>query len=538
MSALRSPQEIVAGASPVPLLFQATKSQMGHSECAAGAVGLLQTTRNLNELAAFEILHLRTLNPHVESAIAFDAKGSGHGVVAANRTPAALPCSLTQDPADESALWNAGVSAFAFQGTNAFSLIGRAPTSTTEVESGTPKLLWDMQRFSIFPEFLPFASEFLGCTEDDELVVEVALHTATIQSLDHQVSGKALFPGAGYMEVASEVLHMLTSSAQPPSEHYALLTNATIPAPLVIDDTVRDGYLRFHVSLDIVEGSISISSGDVVHFRATIEAVPMADVTPDLRTRSVMSALVQDTGDLVEGPVLQSAFATFAPPLASASSYLCDPAISDGALQLGAVAHRVTSDTARLLVPAEVGAVLIQQQAVGSAGELWTGVSVAPQGTGIVGDFKVAGLGTTACIIERLQAKPMRTAAANKALRATDFLFELEPVVDNAAGHSTTKVHGESVAMTEIATSLEAFRELRRVDSIRAQGTLTKAIFLLRTPSSFLFSPSLHTLYTARKPHAKHRLRGPRSHGWGNSRSGACILRRGGDDYCRCCPDR
>lgn len=54
----------IAGA---PLELAAAKTSLAHTEPAAGAVGLARLTRRLRQLGAGTFVHLRSLNPYVES---------------------------------------------------------------------------------------------------------------------------------------------------------------------------------------------------------------------------------------------------------------------------------------------------------------------------------------------------------------------------------------------------------------------------------------------------------------------------------------
>lgn len=155
-----------AGAHPITL--SAAKSALGHTETAAGAVGILQATGRLAGHTHPELLHLRSLNPYVASTLASSAKASaswmarsGHpvnessgirqvdgvrrsggsgrfglhcGFVAA-RQPQPMMEHLSESQVEATGetagLGAVGISAFAFQGTNAHVLLS-ATTSVDE----------------------------------------------------------------------------------------------------------------------------------------------------------------------------------------------------------------------------------------------------------------------------------------------------------------------------------------------------------------------------------------------------------------------
>ena len=93
----------LSGASRV-LALGALKSCVGHAECAAGAAGLVHAATTISHFLDTGILHLRSLNPHVFNAVAT----RGRGKVARR---------AAQAHGERGGC--AGVSSFAFQGTNA-----------------------------------------------------------------------------------------------------------------------------------------------------------------------------------------------------------------------------------------------------------------------------------------------------------------------------------------------------------------------------------------------------------------------------------
>lgn len=72
----------------MPLELAAAKSSVAHTEPAAGAVGLASAVARLRQTAATTFLHLRGLNPYVQS-IAASVKGRRGWL--ARREQAAVP---------------------------------------------------------------------------------------------------------------------------------------------------------------------------------------------------------------------------------------------------------------------------------------------------------------------------------------------------------------------------------------------------------------------------------------------------------------
>jgi hypothetical protein len=52
-----------------PLMLEAVKSYIGHTECASGIIGLMQPLEHLVTMKSAQVLHLSTVNPHVTSVL-------------------------------------------------------------------------------------------------------------------------------------------------------------------------------------------------------------------------------------------------------------------------------------------------------------------------------------------------------------------------------------------------------------------------------------------------------------------------------------
>jgi 3-oxoacyl-(acyl-carrier-protein) synthase len=100
------------------LIFEAVKAWAGHTEPAAGALGLTVLTAQLAAQTLNGQCHLRAMNPHVAEAVARVPRG---GVMAArHRAPAVTSAAATGNGSTTRGHnLVGGVSAFAFQGTNA-----------------------------------------------------------------------------------------------------------------------------------------------------------------------------------------------------------------------------------------------------------------------------------------------------------------------------------------------------------------------------------------------------------------------------------
>lgn len=179
-----------------PLALLAAKSWCGHSEPAAGVVGLAHAHLAVSQQLVLPVLHLRSLNPHIESTLS--THGSDRRKLMAARQLAPLA-----RPKGEAALM-CGTSAFAFQGTNAHAIMSVQPASVASSQSagqtGT-RLPFEQKRYWVAPLVHPLLTSFKPQHAQHSVAVfEASLGTAAAAYLwDHAVAGRALMPGAGML---------------------------------------------------------------------------------------------------------------------------------------------------------------------------------------------------------------------------------------------------------------------------------------------------------------------------------------------------
>ena len=134
---------VLGGSGTGALVLGALKSYVGHAECAAGAAGLVHAAATLSCRQVASVMHLRRVNPHVSTAIAaatggrvvLPKAGHGHAADAMNQRRAA------------------GVSSFAFQGTNAHTVV--SASSGDVLPSSSKSCMLDQRRFWINTVPLP-----------------------------------------------------------------------------------------------------------------------------------------------------------------------------------------------------------------------------------------------------------------------------------------------------------------------------------------------------------------------------------------------
>ena len=183
-----------------PLALLAAKSWCGHSEPAAGVLGLTHARLAISQQLVLPVLHLRTLNPHIHSTLSTHALDRRK--LMATRQLAPMP------GAEAEAALMCGTSAFAFQGTNAHAIMSVQPSAVASPQSTghtAVTLPFEQKRFWVAPLVHPLLTSFKPQHAQHSVAVfEASLVTAAAAYLwDHTVAGRALMPGAGTVPVFS-----------------------------------------------------------------------------------------------------------------------------------------------------------------------------------------------------------------------------------------------------------------------------------------------------------------------------------------------
>ena len=111
---------------------------------AAGLVGLVHAQAALAQAALLPVLHLGDINPYVTGAMEMGSKQGGGWAVPRQ------PSSLVAGSVMASEAHAIGVSAFAFQGTNAHALMASTVPPGSSISK--PTAGWQHQRFWVAPQ--------------------------------------------------------------------------------------------------------------------------------------------------------------------------------------------------------------------------------------------------------------------------------------------------------------------------------------------------------------------------------------------------
>ena len=216
---------MTASSPPPPLRLESSKAWTGHAEPAAGALGLVVLCANASEgkTAGFGGT-LRVMNPHVVACVR-GGSGGGGIVVAAPRATSPLP--MRSDASCDGVV-RGGVSAFAFQGTNAHV---RVVVGTTRRRNDRDRAagFWRDDAISTTahrrhawiapPTPLSLSSVAMSDEVNDAARFDASALTREPRGNafeDHVVAGEALFPGAGMLH-ASQVRSSHTGPHTTPS---------------------------------------------------------------------------------------------------------------------------------------------------------------------------------------------------------------------------------------------------------------------------------------------------------------------------------
>lgn len=229
-----------------PLIFSSGKTVLGHTEPAAGIVGLLQTIIALLETASSKIVHLQAPNPFLMGSL----RASAPDICYLPRETGGYP----------NASMITAISGFAFQGTNANVILEKSKhVADTRVPTEN---IFVRDHMSVLPPLFVFGDEVLRTC--NEIVVDTRLSSKQKSwILDHVVSERVIFPGAGYIEIALVVVRQSLSSLG----KCVSLESGLISSPLMLNiDELENVILSS--TIDISTGAIRINSstGSLPHF--------------------------------------------------------------------------------------------------------------------------------------------------------------------------------------------------------------------------------------------------------------------------------
>jgi acyl transferase domain-containing protein/NADPH:quinone reductase-like Zn-dependent oxidoreductase/acyl carrier protein len=402
------------------LVLMAAKSWTGHAEAGAGVVGLIHAQASLGQSAALPLLHLGGLNPYVIGAMG--SKQNSLWSAPRQRGPI-----VSGGNGGRGIGAVTGVSAFAFQGTNAHALMQTpSPTTGASIEKTTG--LWMHQRLWVAP--LPHAGLHLaivaggagaggGGNRASSVRMQCHLLSDPLAYLyDHQVSDKVLFPGAGFFEMAAAAGRVLLSGSSSSSSTQVAVQGAAIPAPLVLParDLVDTAGINLEVYVDCATGALNITSGqNSTHLRGNLGAVGAAAAMEAPLDESSSSAaalakvLLSDSLTSIATIHASSHVGNIiSDERLAAKDVFFSPAVFDCCLQLGAVPAALGEHPV-LKVPAGVDTVLIPGSMKPNSAIFGSALEYKKSAVGSELNYcmHLPTSGGSACTVAGLRAKPL-----------------------------------------------------------------------------------------------------------------------------------
>jgi hypothetical protein len=449
-----------AGASSSHALYLlAAKATVGHAEPAAGLTGLIYAAQQAAAAAALPIQHLRRLNPYVVSAIdsAWPAGGAAGGSLVMSRT--AMPLQSLAG-AEQQGLLALGVSAFAFQGSNAHAIVTSKTFSAGALMSSrrasgsahrggwgsAGALSWSTARVWVHPEPCTLLTSVVKAAPERGVMYELQLSVSHLaHTWDHIVAGSALVPGVLFMEMAACAVQQSLAGATSTGSLLAALSSVSIPAALVLPEHQQAVVLRCLVQQHLVQVASSTqlagrpqhnihlqAQPTTVHANSTHSTSSSGSAHPDSASQRWLVSLFASLPSLTQAQAPADAAAATATVAAfgvAAASGCGDPAQLDALLQLAAVQRgSVRPDLAHTLqVPA--AAELYVSAAAAAAGNsrssststsgsgsllAWATIRPGLTASGMVADLELAAAeegSQHVCSIAGLQAKKATAAA-------------------------------------------------------------------------------------------------------------------------------
>jgi len=235
-----------------PLRLTAAKTHFGHCEPAAGAVGITHAAAMLVQNSTYSIMHLRSMNPTVGNILHTQAA-----------LGAAWPClprqgSTAPTGSPGTAQTTCGISAFAFQGTNAHAILVKGSTEITSLQQLVCQ--WERKRFWFALPVLAMAQTVAVTVQTVQ--IQAALTKAPLGYLwDHRVRNRALLPGTAMFEAGCVAGTLLLSGRYDASlsqrQDVLNLCSVSILTPLLLAPLASPG------SSTVLTTTLQLPSGQV-----------------------------------------------------------------------------------------------------------------------------------------------------------------------------------------------------------------------------------------------------------------------------------
>lgn len=313
------------------------KTRFGHTEGTAGIQGVMGALEELENSAIIPIVHLRNLNPLVQSA--FHDWSSRHCVQClASRCMAPL--------LSKSTLRLAGCSSFGMTGTNAHGMVSAIEGSypslpTLEELVWHPKRLWPIPMLSkmLYYHEIVQANAVFHCS--------LPLETQNLAFLlDHRIQETSIMPGAGMIEAS--LSGCLSLMGHWKMDRLFSIRQASITSPIVIDTSGR--IVKLECQLDCHSGNLKllqnhIGGGKTISFQAAISQTDSQNCIPiELSSDQILNKLF-DFIKYYRHENKRRCFGFIKNRDQMSGQFLAHPALLDNVLQLGPATNRANDNS-------------------------------------------------------------------------------------------------------------------------------------------------------------------------------------------------
>lgn len=413
-----------------------------------------------------------------------------------------------------------GISAYAFQGTNAHAIIQRPPEAARGNGGSTlPKTckpmasLWQKEAHWVgSPVHALLHSGRAVAAGSRKAAVVMECHLSATPRLaffwDHRVGGRVLFPGAGFFEVATAAAKAAVGKGG--TAAVALLA-ATIPAPLQLPDQQqlqKAVPLLLRVSIRLTTGALAVSSSPAAFKQQHLSGTTAFIGAVDAPIADSTAAAAEPVSQRLAAMLSSGAASQASQPAAHASidNSDCDgsshfhPASLDSCLQLAAAA----TSTA-LKVPASLGCLHVPDRLTApqlAAASRQQGGATASDMPSVVDYCLSEASGGLGLGVSSLELKPLgklptaalarATASATApAAAASDLLYEVgwpaaEPATTASADAAATAATLQllpSSGLTMAAGAIAALQEAQLETLGGAQFNTRGALLATQAPA-------------------------------------------------------
>ena len=320
------------GSTRPPLTLGSVKSCYGHTEGAAGLTGALLALHALHDSAAPAVMHLRNMNPYVDSALGDWQKRNGmQGNIP--RQFAAQPYSAGA----RSSSMAAGTSSFGMGGTNTHLLLAVPLPKQPGVVGAATNALFQRTRLWPAPSPSHFLTTALAVPRTKTVIISINLLRPVLESLfDHRVQGHVLLPGAALFDVALSSARVLDKTGSNGGTAVALQSSILAPVPL----SSQEKAMQLNAEVSLAQGALSIRNfaSGAAHFNCKMGR--FVDVTAQNGAASATKSKIPLLSQLLSKASQASfAFSTGSVAVnvsADPDGYCLPPAIFDSCLHAGA----------------------------------------------------------------------------------------------------------------------------------------------------------------------------------------------------------